>query len=130
MLPPRSPSLQARSNLVTSQVDGVTTSPYGSIIWIAQYQKLYPESGHGSNQPSGRDSSFPPLAPIPDEGLNLHDAERQAEGIKRAFEGGGPEFDEEVSGRTLFVLTRLQTGSARRASDCDVETKPPPNEAQ
>ena len=40
------------------------------------------------------------------------------------------EFDEEVSGRTLFVLTRLQAGSAQRASGSEVETKPAPDEAQ
>ena len=32
--------------------------------------------------------------------------ERQTEGIRLAFEGGGGEFDEEISGRTMFVLTR------------------------
>jgi hypothetical protein len=32
--------------------------------------------------------------------------EHQREGIRLAFEGGSSEFDEEVSGRTLFVLTR------------------------
>jgi hypothetical protein len=31
---------------------------------------------------------------------------RPTEGIRLAFEGGGVEFAEEVSGRTLFVLTR------------------------
>jgi hypothetical protein len=32
--------------------------------------------------------------------------ERQTEGIRLAFEGGWVEFDEEVTGRTLFLLTR------------------------
>jgi hypothetical protein len=38
--------------------------------------------------------------------------ERQTEGIRLAFEGGGVEFDEEVSGRTLFLLTRPGTSAA------------------
>jgi hypothetical protein len=33
-------------------------------------------------------------------------AEHQTEGIRLALEGGGGEFDEELGGRTLFVLTR------------------------
>ena len=37
------------------------------------------------------------LGKVPDE--------RQTEGIRLTFEGGG-EFDQEISGRTLFVLTR------------------------
>ena len=32
--------------------------------------------------------------------------ERQTEGIRLAFEGAGSEFDQEISGRTLFVLTK------------------------
>jgi hypothetical protein len=38
------------------------------------------------------------LGKVPDE--------HPVEGIRLAFEGGGAPFDEEVSGRTLFVLTR------------------------
>jgi hypothetical protein len=41
-------------------------------------------------------------------------AEHQTEGIRLAFEDAGMEFDEQVSGRTLFVLTRIRTGVAAR----------------
>jgi len=41
--------------------------------------------------------------------------ERQTEGIRLAFEGGGIEFDEEVSGRTLFLLTRPGASAAPKA---------------
>jgi hypothetical protein len=37
------------------------------------------------------------LGKVPDE--------RQTEGIRLSFEGGGGEFDQEISGRTMFVLT-------------------------
>jgi hypothetical protein len=41
--------------------------------------------------------------------------ERQTEGIRLAFEGGRVEFDEEVSGRTLFLLTRPGASAAPKA---------------
>jgi hypothetical protein len=42
--------------------------------------------------------------------------ERQTEGIRLAFEGGGGvEFDEEISGRTLFLLTRPGASAAPKA---------------
>jgi hypothetical protein len=41
--------------------------------------------------------------------------EHQTEGIRLAFEGGGGEFDEEVSGRTLFLLTRPGASAAPKA---------------
>jgi len=44
------------------------------------------------------------LGKVPDE--------RQTEGIRLSFEGGGGEFDQEISGRTLFVLTRPGAGVA------------------
>jgi hypothetical protein len=56
--------------------------------------------------------------------------EHQTEGIRLAFDGGGAEFDEEVSGRTLFVWTRPQAGAAPRAPASQVETNPEPAEAQ
>jgi hypothetical protein len=37
--------------------------------------------------------------------------ERQVEGVRLAFEGGGAIFDEEVGGSTLFLLTRQGTGT-------------------
>lgn len=53
--------------------------------------------------------------------------EHQVEGIRLAFEGGGVEFDEEVSGRTLFVLTRPVANSASNATvpDADADIVPP-----
>jgi hypothetical protein len=43
------------------------------------------------------------LGKVPDE--------HQVEGVRLAFEGGGAAFDEEVSGSTLFLLTRPGTGA-------------------
>jgi hypothetical protein len=42
-------------------------------------------------------------------------AEHQREGIRLALEGGGGEFDEELGGRTLFLLTRPGATSAPKA---------------
>ena len=52
--------------------------------------------------------------------------DRQTEGIRLAFDGGGGEFDEEVSGRTMFVLTG-QAASPERKSRAtgDDPTRPP-----
>jgi hypothetical protein len=55
--------------------------------------------------------------------------EHPTEGIKLAFEGGG-EFDEEVSGRTMFVLTRRGAGAAPKAPASESETNPAPAELQ
>jgi hypothetical protein len=41
--------------------------------------------------------------------------EHQTEGIRLAFEGGGVEFDQEISGRTLFLLTRPGASAAPKA---------------
>jgi hypothetical protein len=38
------------------------------------------------------------------------------EGIRLAFSGGGGEPDEEVSGRTMFMLTAQAAGSAPRSA--------------
>jgi hypothetical protein len=38
--------------------------------------------------------------------------DHQTEGIRLTVEGGGGEFDQEISGRTLFVLTRPGAGAA------------------
>jgi hypothetical protein len=56
--------------------------------------------------------------------------EHQMEGIKLAFEGGGPEFDEEASGRTLFLLTRPEAGAAAKAPAPKVDANPAPTEVQ
>jgi hypothetical protein len=56
--------------------------------------------------------------------------EHQVEGIRLAFEGGGAEFDEEVSGRTLFLLTRTGAGAATKAPAPEVDANPAPTEVQ
>jgi hypothetical protein len=62
------------------------------------------------------------LGKVPDE--------HPTEGIKLAFEGGGGEFDEEVSGRTMFVLTRHGAKPAPKPPATESATKPPPAEVQ
>jgi hypothetical protein len=62
------------------------------------------------------------LGKVPDE--------HPTEGIRLAFSGGGSEFDEEVSGRTMFVLTRPGTSPAAKPPATESETKPPPPEVQ
>jgi hypothetical protein len=56
--------------------------------------------------------------------------EHQVEGIRLAFEGGGVEFDEEVSGRALFLLTRPGVTAAAKAPAPKVDTNPAPTEVQ
>ena len=56
--------------------------------------------------------------------------EHQVEGIRLAFEGGGAEFDEEISGRALFLLTRPGASAAAKAPNPEVDTNPAPNEVQ
>jgi hypothetical protein len=60
------------------------------------------------------------LGKVPDE--------HPTEGIRLAFEGGGGQFDEEVSGRTMFVLTRPGASPAPKPPATESETKPPPAE--
>ena len=55
--------------------------------------------------------------------------ERQVEGIRLAFERGG-EFDQELGGRTLFLLTRPGASAAAKAAVPQVDTKPTPAEVQ
>jgi len=56
-------------------------------------------------------------------------AEHQRDGIRLAFEGGGGEFDEELSGRTLFVLTRPGASVAPKAPAPGVDpNRAPPEE--
>jgi hypothetical protein len=56
--------------------------------------------------------------------------ERAVEGIRLAFEGSGGEFDEEVSGRSLFLLTRPGASAAPKAPAPEAETNPAPTEVQ
>jgi len=56
-------------------------------------------------------------------------AEHQTEGIRLAFEEGGSEFDEEVSGRALFLLTRPGASTARTPAP-EAETNPAPTEVR
>jgi len=57
-------------------------------------------------------------------------AEHPVEGIRLALERGGVEFDEEISGRTLFLLMRPGASTAAKAPAPEVETKPAPTEVQ
>jgi len=56
--------------------------------------------------------------------------ERQTEGIRLTFEGGGGEFDQEISGRTMFVSMRLAANPAPKPATTREETIPPPAEAR
>jgi hypothetical protein len=62
------------------------------------------------------------LGKVPDE--------HQVEGIKLAFEGRGAEFDKEVSGRALFLLTRSGASAAAKAPVPEPDTTPAPTEVQ
>jgi hypothetical protein len=62
------------------------------------------------------------LGKVPDE--------HPSEGISLAFERGGAEFDKEVSGRTLFLVTRPGAGAAAKAPVPEVDTKPASTEVQ
>jgi hypothetical protein len=57
------------------------------------------------------------LGKVPDE--------HPTEGVRLAFEGGGVEFAEEVSGRTLFLLTRPGASAAPKAPPQEGDTDPP-----
>jgi hypothetical protein len=56
--------------------------------------------------------------------------EHPKEGIRLAIERGGTEFDEEVSGRALFLLTRPGVGATAKAPAQKVETNRAPSEVQ
>ena len=62
------------------------------------------------------------LGKVPDE--------HQTEGIRLAFEGGSTEFDEEISGRALFLLTRPGASAAAKAPPPKVDANPAPTEVQ
>jgi hypothetical protein len=55
--------------------------------------------------------------------------EHETEGITLTFEEGG-EFDQEPSGRTMFVLMRLGASSAPKSPTMGDETDPAPAQAQ
>ena len=59
-----------------------------------------------------------PLGKAPDE--------RPTEGIRLRFEGSGGEFDQEISGRSLFLLTRPGVGAAPKTPAQEGETNPAP----
>jgi hypothetical protein len=56
--------------------------------------------------------------------------ERSVEGIRLTLEKGSGEFDEEVSGRSLFLLTRPGASAAAKAPAPEAETNPAPTEVQ
>lgn len=56
--------------------------------------------------------------------------EHQVEGIRLAFEGGGVEYDEEVSGRAMFLMNRFGAAAATKAPAPDCVTKSAPVDAQ
>jgi hypothetical protein len=62
------------------------------------------------------------LGKVPDE--------HPTEGISLAFVRGGVEFDEEVSGRTMFLLMTPGANPAREPSAVGSETNPVPPEVQ
>jgi len=62
------------------------------------------------------------LGKVPDE--------HPTEGIRLAFEKGGVEFDQEISGRALFLLTRPGASAAGKAPTPEADTKPAPTEVQ
>ena len=60
------------------------------------------------------------LGKVPDD--------RSTEGIRLTFDGGG-EFDQEISGRALFLLTRPGASAAAKAPAPEVDTEPASTEA-
>ncbi len=56
--------------------------------------------------------------------------EHQVEGMRLAFERGGVEFDEEISGRALFLLARPGPSAAAKAPTPEADAKPAPTEVQ
>ena len=56
--------------------------------------------------------------------------EHQTEGIRLTLEGGGGEFDQEISGRTMFISTRLAANPEPKPTATGDATSPPPAEVQ
>jgi hypothetical protein len=57
-------------------------------------------------------------------------SEHPVEGIRLSFEKGGAEFDEEISGRAMFLLTRGAASAATKAPTPKVDPEPVPTEVQ
>ena len=57
-------------------------------------------------------------------------SEHATEGIRLALEGGGVEYDEEVSGRAIFLLMKPGADTAAKAPAPQAETNPAPTEVQ
>jgi hypothetical protein len=63
------------------------------------------------------------LGKVPDE--------HPTEGIRLTFEGGGSEFDQEISGRTMFVLMKPGANPAqKKPSATEAEPNPAPADVQ
>jgi hypothetical protein len=56
--------------------------------------------------------------------------EHSTDGIRLSFEGGGGEFDQEPSGRTMFISTKLAVIPAPKPAATRNETNPPPAQVQ
>ena len=56
--------------------------------------------------------------------------DRQTEGIRLSFEGAGGEFDQEISGRTMFVSTRLGASPAPKPPAPSGQANAAPAETQ
>jgi len=81
--------------------------------------RLIPVSGFAKNATLQVNCA---LGKVPDE--------HPTEGIRLAIEGGGVAFDEEVSGRTMFVLTRPAANPPPKSTATRDETNPPPAQVQ
>jgi hypothetical protein len=57
-------------------------------------------------------------------------SEHAVEGIRLSFEKGGAEFDEEISGRAMFLLTRFGAGATAKSPAPKVDPEPAPAEGQ
>jgi hypothetical protein len=56
--------------------------------------------------------------------------EHATAGIRLALEGGGAEYDEEVSGRAMFLLMKPGADTAAKAPAPRAEPEPPSTEIQ
>ena len=81
--------------------------------------RLMPVSGFAKNATLQVNCA---LGKVPDE--------HPTEGIRLAFERGGVEFDQELGGRALFLLTRPGASAAAKAPAPKVDTNPAPTEVQ
>jgi len=81
--------------------------------------RLMPVSGFAKNATLQVNCA---LGKVPDE--------HPTEGIRLAFEKGGVEFDQEISGRALFLLTKPGAIAAAKAPNPEVDTNPAPTQVQ